>query len=50
LLLMENTRVLHGRTVFLPDAHRVLRGLWCDGRGANPDKIKFGFAHQAEHQ
>ena len=23
---------------------------WCDGRGANPDKIKFGFAHKVEHQ
>lgn len=44
LLLMDNSRVLHGRTVFSPDSHRVLHGLWCDGRDANPDKIKFGFA------
>lgn len=51
LLLMDNTRILHGRTVFLPDSHRVLHGLWCDGRDADPDKIKFGFApEKLEHQ
>lgn len=43
LLLFDNTRVLHGRTVFPPISHRVLHGLWCDGKDIDPDKIKFGF-------
>ena len=43
LLLMDNTRVLHGRTVFSPNSHRVLHGLWCDGHDADPEKIQFGF-------
>jgi alpha-ketoglutarate-dependent taurine dioxygenase len=51
LLLMDNTRVLHGRTVFSPGSHRILHGLWCDGSGADPDKIKFGFVpKRREHQ
>ena len=50
MLLMDNTRVLHGRTVFLPGSHRILHGLWCDGRDADPDKIKFGFKPKKRDQ
>ncbi|MEM7464055.1 MAG: TauD/TfdA family dioxygenase [Pseudomonadota bacterium] len=31
ILIFDNTRMLHGRTGFSPDAHRSLYGLWCDG-------------------
>src|SRR5262249_24498259 len=40
-LIIDNTRVLHGRTGFLRASQRRLLGLWCDGSVC---AISLGFA------
>lgn len=32
IIIVDNTRILHGRTAFPADAGRLLRRLWCDGQ------------------
>jgi alpha-ketoglutarate-dependent taurine dioxygenase len=43
LLVLDNLRVLHGRTAFAPDEERILHGLWLDGRDAGGHSGTFGF-------
>lgn len=42
-LILDNTRILHGRTAFPADSRRSLYGLWCDGRGVDAQRVRFGF-------
>jgi alpha-ketoglutarate-dependent taurine dioxygenase len=42
-LILDNTRILHGRTAFPADSQRSLYGLWCDGRGVDAQRVRFGF-------
>lgn len=43
-LIMDNTRILHGRTGFDRASERKLVGLWLDGKSKFSDQIKFGFS------
>jgi alpha-ketoglutarate-dependent taurine dioxygenase len=43
LLILDNTRVLHGRTAFPPGDPRILHGLWLDGRVSRAQSGTFGF-------
>ena len=43
LLIMDNTRVLHGRTAFKRDAGRKLHGLWCEADPAISKYFTPGF-------
>lgn len=44
LLVLDNARVLHGRTAFPPDEPRILHGLWLDGRNMRENPEAFGFS------
>jgi alpha-ketoglutarate-dependent taurine dioxygenase len=44
LLVLDNTRVLHGRTAFPAGDPRILHGLWLDGRASGAQPRTFGFA------
>jgi alpha-ketoglutarate-dependent taurine dioxygenase len=43
LLVLDNTRVLHGRTAFPKHELRILHGLWLDGLNASEGPGVFGF-------
>lgn len=42
VLIFDNTRMLHGRTAFLPDSGRLYHGLWCKGGGAYGHLLRSG--------
>jgi len=46
ILVLDNTRVLHGRTAFPPGCGRMLRRLWFDG---NHPSISLGFPISMSH-
>ena len=42
-IVVDNTRMLHGRAAFGADSKRQLWGLWCDGESRRREKLALGF-------
>ena len=43
ILILDNTRLLHGRTSFSQNSNRKLHGLWCDGISSFSPMFTIGF-------
>jgi len=44
ILIMNNTRILHGRTAFKKGEERVLNRIWFDGKSDYSEDIQLGFS------